>query len=184
MVGMAELMADLEALAATAQTPEEGLHTPDATNAKVRISTGWGQSLVMHDKGSQSSPSAQYIELANSDKTAPLHNFVRMEQVAQDRMFMIRAAGFQLNIVENNHMRVVKNGSEFIWLQKGNLIRNTAGSEIRYNNIGLYISKNLHVLQVGQRPIHNVVITKQPWHCPWTGMVHWPRFASQVFASE
>lgn len=76
----------------------------------MKFSSGFGQFLLFEDGDIQSSPTRQYVQLSN----APIgeYNFIRMNQVEEDKLFLIRCAG-KFIISHVNGIKQISSDGEF-----------------------------------------------------------------------
>jgi hypothetical protein len=177
----------------------QGRHTPNARRAFIRIKSGWGQSMEFNDLGSQEENAKQFILIRNQNDTpddclGPPWNFIRMECVVSNKLFLIYGAGnFVINVCRNA-FRLVQKGSDFVNVQLGSHYTNVEEGIVfhkAYRGIVEHTITGAILMMVGriinnnlEFPIHPVIIAKGPYVCPFTRHLHYDTPSAHVLASE
>jgi hypothetical protein len=177
----------------------QGTHTPNARRAYIRIRSGWGQIMELNDLGSQEENANQYIFIRNNNDTpddcdGPPWNYIRMECVVSNKLFLMYGAGNFIINVCRNAFRIVQKGNDYVFLERGShftisdegivfhkaqrgIIEHTISGAIMML-VGRIIDRKLEF------PPYPVVIAKNPFVCPFTSHLHYDEPSRHVFASE
>lgn len=176
-----------------------GRHTPNAKRAYIRIKSGWGQVMELNDLGSQENNANQFILIRNNNDTpddcqGPPWNYIRMECVASNKLFLMYGAGnFAINVCRNA-FRTIQKGSDYVYLERGShftvseegvvfhkafrgIIEHTITGSIMML-VGKIIDNELEF------PPYPVIIAKNPYVCPFTSRLHFDEPSRHVLASE
>lgn len=178
----------------------QGRHTPNARRAYIRIRSGWGQVMELNDLGSQENNASQFILIRNENDTpdndcdGPPWNYIRMECVVSNKLFLMYGAGnFVINVCRNA-FRVIQRGSDFVHVEMGShytnvdkgiifhkarrgIIEHTISGAIMML-VGRILNKKLEF------PPYPVVIARDPFVCPFTSHLHYDYPSRHVLASE
>jgi hypothetical protein len=176
---------------------EDGTQSNTATNGYIRIETGWGQYIMMHDLDSQQKNRVQYIRVSNkNDDNDP--NWYQMNCVHQDKLFNIYGAGTYVLTVKHNYYRYNLEGHEAITIFEGNqsteIIR---GQDYRHSETRAYYwNSNIIQLAVGymiergrareiELPLQQIVVAHpmSRWQCKVTNHIHYDYSTPYVEAS-
>lgn len=177
----------------------QGRHTPNARRAFIRIRSGWGQVMELNDQGSQENNARQFILIRNENDTpddceGPPWNYIRMECVVSNKLFILYGAGnFVINVCRNA-FRLVQKGSDFVNVELGSHYTNVEEGIIfhkAYRGIIEHTITGAIMMLVGriinnelEFPPYPVIIGKNPYVCPFTQHLHYDTPSGHVFASE